>query len=159
MCFVLDVNSFHLVFNSNTSGHVDFVPILDWLYDHPRTCLVIGGSHYRAELGKMPRYYDRLVELKRARKLCEILDKVVDSEEERLKGAVSHRDFDDPHLVALFCASGCLIFASQDTRADRFIKMKALYPRGQKRPNIYRSAKHTSLLCDQNIVKLRNTQP
>ena len=157
MCFVLDVNSFHHVFGANTTDHADFAPLLDWLYDNKRTSLVIGGTHYREELGKMHKYLDKLVELKRARKLSEVLDEVVDAEEERLKVTVHQKHFDDAHIVALFCASGCLIFASHDKRADPFIKMKTLYPKGQRRPSIYRSVKHASLLCDANIVKLRNT--
>jgi hypothetical protein len=157
MCFVLDVNSFHHVFDLNTAGHADFAPLLDWLYDHPRTSLVIGGKHYRTELDKLRKYLGNLVELKRARKLSEILDEVVNAEEKRLKAAVHSKRFDDPHIVALFCVSGCLIFASHDKRADPFIKMKALYPKGQHRPHIYRSARHVSLLCDANIVELRNT--
>ena len=157
MCFVLDVNAFHHLFDANTSGHADFAPLFEWLYYNPRSSLVIGGTHYRKELGKLPKYFGILAELKRARKLSEILDDVVNEEEKRLKGAVKKRRFDDSHIVALFCASGCLIFASHDTRADPFIKMKALYPKGQRRPSIYRSAKHASLLRDGNIIKLRNT--
>lgn len=157
MCFVLDVNAFHLMFKSNSSGHADFKPLLDWLYDHPRTCLVIGGTRYRQELDAVQKYIGYLVELKRARKLREIIDDIVDAEEERLKKVFRHRDFDDQHIVALFCVSGCMIFASHDKRADPFIKMKELYPKGQKRPHIYRNSKHSSLLSDRNIVKLRNT--
>lgn len=157
MCFVLDVNSFHHVFDPNTAGHADFAPLRDWLYDHPHTSLVIGGTHYREEIGKLRKYLGKLVELKRARKLSEVLDEVVNAEEERLKNAVHQKHFDDPHIVALFCVSGCLIFASHDKRADPFVKMKALYPKGQRRPSIYRSARHASLLCDANIVVLRNT--
>jgi hypothetical protein len=156
MCFVLDVNSFHHVFDPNTTGHADFAPLCDWLYDHPRTSLVIGGKHYREELDKMHKYFGKLVELKRARKLSEVLDEVVNAEEERLKDAVQDRRFNDPHIVALFCVSGCLIFASHDKRSDPFIKMKALYPKGQRRPSIYRSATHAPLLCNANIVALRN---
>jgi len=158
MCFVLDTNSFHCVFDPCSRDHADFTPLLRWLYDHPRTSLVIGGTTYRRELGRLKKYLDRLVELKRARKLSEIVDDVVDTEEERLKTEVIHRHFDDPHIVALFCASGCLIFASHDKRADPFLKMKRLYPRGQKRPSIYRTSKHRDLLCDGNIAELRNVR-
>lgn len=157
MCFVLDVNSFHRVFDPSTAGYADFAPLRDWLYDRPHTSLVIGGKHYREEVGKLHKYFDKLVELKRARKLSEILDVAVDAEEARLKEAVQNKRFNDPHIVALFCASGCLVFASYDKRADPYIKMKALYPKGQRPPSIYRSARHAPLLCDANIVALRNT--
>jgi predicted nucleic acid-binding protein len=156
MCFVLDTNTFHRVFNRDCKEHVDFSPLLEWLYNHPRTSLVIGGKAYRREIGRLSKYLTYLVELKRARKLSEIDDSVVDAEEDRLRDLVTHRNFDDPHIVALFCASGCLLFASHDKRADPFLKMKALYPKGQKRPRIYRECKHKTLLTDANIVALRN---
>ncbi|WP_133957308.1 hypothetical protein [Aminivibrio pyruvatiphilus] len=156
MCFVLDTNSFHLLFNPKSSNHEDFKPLLKWLYNHDGTCLVIGGTRYRFEIRNMTKYLENLVELKRVRKLREISDDVVDAEETRLKGIVCCNDFDDAHIVALFCASGCLIFASQDRRADHFIKMKALYPKKHRPPRIYRNASHVALLCEENIANLTN---
>jgi len=153
---VLDANSFHRVFDPNNVGYPDFAPLRNWLYDHPRTSLVIGGTHYRDEIAKLRKYFGKLVELKRARKLSEILDDVVDTEETRVKKAAQKNKCNDPHLIALLCASGCRIFASHDKRADPFIKMKCLYQSGQHRPSIYRDAKHASLLCNENIVALRN---
>ena len=159
MCFVLDINCFHRVFDSKTGCHSDFRPLLEWLYNNnQKTCLVIGGSTYRKELGHLNKYLDRLVELKRAGKLVEISDDIVDAEEKRLKTKVLSKAFNDAHIVAIFCASGCLILASHDSRADTFITMKCLYPKHQKRPHIYRSCKHKALLCDSNIVALRNVK-
>ena len=156
MCFVLDTNSFHCVFDRRSRNHGDFAPLLDWLFGNARTALVIGGSRYRRELGRLARYHQILVELKRHRKVAEVRDDVVDAEEGRLTAEVSDRAFNDAHMVALLCASGCLLFASQDRRADRFVKMRRLYPKGQQRPSIYRSRAHRRLLRDANIVDLRN---
>jgi len=158
MCFVLDANSFHRMFDCSSKEHADFAPLLEWLYDRPRTSLVIGGKTYRAEIGRLGKYLNYLVELKRARKLSEVDDAVVDAEEERVKAIVNHRDFNDAHIVALFCASGCLVFASHDQHADRFLKMKELYPKGQQRPHVYRRRGHKTLLNKFNIVELRNLQ-
>jgi predicted nucleic acid-binding protein len=156
MCFVLDANSFHCLFNKTSKGHAEFVPLLDWLYNNPRTSLVIGGKTYRKEMGRLCKYLNYIVELKRARKLSEIKDDVVDAEEERLKLAVTHQKFNDAHIIAIICASGCMLFASHDKRADRFLRMPDLYPKGQKRPHIYRTAQHKALLKSEHIVKLRN---
>ena len=157
MCFVLDVNSFHRMFDRNSKEHADFAPLLEWLYDNPRTSLVIGGTTYGDEIGRLSKYLGYIVELERTRKLSRIDDAVVDSEEKRVADLVTHRDFDDPHIVALFCASGCLIFASHDKRADRFVKMKELYPKNHRRPRIYRSRRQKkTLLKDHNIVALKN---
>lgn len=158
MCFILDANCFHRVFDRSSKEHADFAPLLAWLYNHRRTSLVMGGKTYREEVGRLSKYLKYLVELKKVRKLSEIADDVVDAEEDRLKSAVTHKNFDDAHIMALVCASGCVVFASHDKRADRFLKMKALYPKGQKPPRIYRSAAHRILLRSENIVKLRNLQ-
>ena len=97
--------------------------------------------------------------LKRSGKLSEIDDAIVDAKEKRIADLVNHRNFDDPHIVAIFCASGCVLFASYDKRADPFIKMKELYPKGHKRPRIYRSRRQkNTLLKDDKIVDLRNVQ-
>lgn len=160
MCFVLDVNSVSSFFRcaENSEGS-DFEPLFRWLFENPKTSLVIGGKRYKEELSRCINKYRRhLLELKRARKLSEISDAKVDAEELRLKSLLSHRDFDDQHIVALFCVSGCLLFASKDARSDPFIKNSSFYPKGQDRPRIYRTRNHRSLLTNSRIVKLRNTQ-
>jgi len=145
------------VFDPRHGEHAEFVPLLKWLYDHPRTSMVMGGRTYQVEMSHLPKYWDVLVELKRRRKLSMIDDDVVDAEEGRLKAAVSNTDFDDAHIVALVCASGCVIVASHDKRADPYLKDKSLYPKNQSPPSIYRLARHEDLLQDERIVSLRNT--
>jgi hypothetical protein len=144
------------MFDPNTTGYASFAPLRDWLYDRQGTSIVIGGTTYRGEVDKLRKYFPKLVELKRARKLSEVLDHVVDAEEKRVAALVNREGFDDPHIVGLFCASGCLVFASHDKRADRYVKMRNLYPKGQHRPKIFRSGRGVSVLCDDSIVKLRN---
>lgn len=156
MCFILDVNSFHRMFDPNTSGYASFAPLRDWLYDRQKTSLVIGGTTYRREVDKLRKYFPKLAELKRARKLSEVRDDVVDAEEKRVAGVVNQSSFDDPHIVGLFCASGCVVFASHDRRADRYVKMRSLYPKGQHKPKIFRSARCVSMLCDDSIIQIRN---
>jgi len=159
MCFVLDANSFNCLFDRDSKGHEDFAPLLKWLYDNPKTSLVIGGTTYRRELSRLATYLEYIVELKRNRKLSEIDDAVVDAEEVRIRSISSHADFDDQHIIALFSASGCLLFASQDKRADPFVRMISLYPKGHKRPSIYRKSSHVKLLNGTKIVPLRNKKP
>jgi hypothetical protein len=156
MCFVLDVNSFHRMFDPNSSGYKSFAPLRDWLYDHRSTSLVMGGTRYRAEVDKLHKYFPKLIELKRARKLSEVFDQEVDAEEGRVTALINRKCFDDSHIVGLLCASGCIVFASHDKRADTFVKNRDLYLKGQRRPKIFRNAHCTSILCERNIVKLRN---
>lgn len=157
MCFVLDINSFHSFFNENSSDHQEYIPIVNWLYDpQKKTCLVYGGRTYKEELNKIPKYFTYLAELERKRKLAIIKDDIVDTEEVRVKSIENDRDFDDAHIVALFCASGCRIFVTHDRRSDRFIKMQHLYTGGQRRPKIYKTRNHFGLLCRENLVSIRN---
>ena len=156
MCFVLDVNSFPCLFDRGNKEHAEFSPLREWLYNHLRTSLVIGGTAYRKEVDKLGKYYEFLNELGRAGKLCKINNDLVDTEEKRISAIKRHRDFNDAHIIALFCASGCRIFASKDERADPFLKDRNFYGKGQKPPRIYRNHRHKNLLTDANIVKLRN---
>lgn len=161
MCFVLDINSFHIFFDPSHKKYEEFSPLYDWLHDRNRkTCLVIGGEKYLDELGKIPKYNKYLIELKNIRKLVKIDGKIVDSKAAQLKELEPGNNFDDSHIVALLSVSGCIIFASFDVRADRFISRKDFYPKKQKRPKIYRNARHQkTLLKDENIVELRNVIP
>lgn len=156
MCFVLDINAFHCIFDRSSAKHADFAPLCAWLYNNPHTSLVYGGTHYQRELDKLNKYVVYLAELRRGRKLSIVDKDHVDIEEARIKKIIPQQYFDDAHLVAIVCASGCLIIASCDRRADQFIKQKRLYKRMHKRPSIYRSSKHSNLLCNKKIVHLRN---
>jgi predicted nucleic acid-binding protein len=119
---------------------------------------VIGGTTYRKEVKKLGKSLEFLAELRRAGKLSIINDAVVDKEKDLVSALETHPDFDDQHIVALFRVSGCRVFASHDKRADRFVKKKALYRKGQKPPSIYRNYRHNNLLIDTNIVQLNNLQ-
>ncbi|MBS1187562.1 MAG: hypothetical protein H6R04_1580 [Burkholderiaceae bacterium] len=158
MCFVLDVNCVPTLFDPKSDGHNEFAPLLGWLFDHPNTCLVVGGEKYLKELGFFKKYLSIFAELRRLNKITKICSVAVDFETQRIKAKNKHQDFDDEHLVALLCASGCLVFASKDKRADKFIKMKSLYTKAHTPPKIYRNERHgKKLLCDQNIATLKNT--
>lgn len=156
MCFVLDANSFPCVFNPKDKYHEDFKPVLDWLYSSPDTSLVYGGTKYKKELRKMNHYLSILLELKRSRKANEIDPKIIDKKEAEIKAKVTKNDLNDPHIIAIFCASGCLLFVSKDKRADEYIKNPELYPKKQKVPKIYRCKEHQHLLKPEKIVKLQN---
>lgn len=156
MCVVIDINTFHCVFNASSDSFMEFSPVHEWLYEQPKAKLVYGGTKYRQEMLVLRKYFGYMVELRRLKRIAEIDDVIVDSKEEEVKAKVQRADFDDAHIVAIFIASGCRVFCSKDQRADKYIKMRFFYPKGQKPPNIYRGRKHTHLLCNENLVQLRN---
>jgi hypothetical protein len=156
MCFVLDSNSFHRFFNPSCADYFDFEPLHDWLYNTVGTKLVYGGTTNLREIDCLKKYYPYLVELRKISKFIQIDTKLVDEEAVKIKDVVNNKDFDDPHIIALLAVSGCLIFASHDKRADKYIKRKNLYPKNSPRRSIYRLRSHFKLLKADNIVKIQN---
>ena len=155
MCIVIDANTFSKVFNVKDSSHSEFEPVLDWI-EKGKGKLVFGGSTYINEIGVRQRRI--LLEYKKQGKVVTLDKSLVDSEEGVVKKLHTHKDFDDPHMVAIFRVSRCLLFCSGDKRANRFIKNQVknvdLYSGKAKPPKIYSNRKFGSpMLCDSNIGK------
>lgn len=157
MCFVLDANSFHRFFNPFHPEYCEFEPLHDWLYKKNGTKLVYGGSDYIREIDCLKRYGKYLKELKDVSKFKKINTVAVDAETERIKAAINDHKCNDHHIIALLAVSGCLLFASHDAKADKYIKNQSLYPNGKKR-SIYRYRQHADLLSKEKIVKLQNVE-
>ncbi len=122
MCVVIDINTFHCVFDSTSKNFLEFEPVNRWLYSKPHSKLVYGGSRYRRELSSLKKYLSFLVELRRMSRIAEIDDGSVDAKEAELVIRVGRSDFNDAHIVAIFAVSGCRVFCSNDKRADKYLK-------------------------------------
>jgi hypothetical protein len=158
MCIVIDINCISSVFGryigKKVEDYEDFEPIGDWLHKkNTKAKMVYGGTKYRAELGKLTEYLGYLKELKTARRIAEINDSLVDKKKVEIEHKVKSND---PHLIAILSCSGCRLLCSKDKKTDEDIKEKSFYPHGKK-TKIYRCKEHSHLLCDKNIVELRNT--
>ncbi len=156
MCVVIDINAFHCVFDGKSKDFPEFKPLNRWLYENPRAKLVYGGTRYRREMAALKKYLSYLVELRRMSRIAEIEDDSVDTKETELATRVGRADFNDAHIVAIFAVSGCRVFCSKDKHLDKYLKKPSFYPRGQKTPSIYRNRSHSHLLCNANLVELRN---
>ena len=151
MCIVIDANTFSSLFKTNSSDHNDFHPVLEWICKGNGK-IVYGGSKYNEEL-RSTKKYNKLFRLFDAqRKVVKINDQEVDNEQARLENLIDHRDFDDPHIIAIIIVSRCKIVCSKDASAYPFIKDKALYSRGFERPRIYSRSSNADLLCDKLIA-------
>lgn len=155
MCIVVDANALPSVFDVDCRNHDDFEPVLEWILEG-RGFIVYGGSKYKEELRRANKYLKLLAELRRASKVVCVNDNLVDREEEYLQGMEPSASFDDRHIVAIFRVSYCRLLCSLDKRSDRFVTDRRFYNRGQRRPSIYRNRGHARLLCNQNIVNIRN---
>lgn len=155
MCLVLDANVFAPVFRKDSLEHERFAAVLDWITTGPGF-LVYGGTKYHKELRSAGRYLAVFIELKKKGKAKEVNQRLVDQHEKIVKDLVQDNKCDDFHIIAIFRASGCLLFCSDDSRADCYIKNKRLYEKGQHPPSIYRNETHRRLLNRSKIVEVRN---
>jgi hypothetical protein len=155
MCIVIDMNTLAPVFNQGSKKHKEFKPVRQWVVEG-NGHLVYGGTGYKDELKKVPRYSRLFRLLKDAGRAFEVNEILVDSEHARLIKKTRGTNCDDQHIIAIFIVSGCRLFCSEDSRADKHIKNKNLYPKKHPVPMIYRNHKHAPLLNPKNIVKLSN---
>lgn len=148
MCIVIDICTLAPVFDSKCEKHPDYKPVLDWvLYGNGK--IIFGGEQYKRELP--PKYRKLFNEFTKASKAIEVNETQVNEKHKELMTKIEHRDFDDPHIVAIIIVSGCRLICSDDDRAFPFFKMKSLYPNHFTRPKIYSGISNKDLLCDNNI--------
>ncbi len=100
MCIIIDTNTLAPVFNRDCSVHREFKPVFDWIF-WGQGRVVYGGTKYKDELRKAPRYFGIFLELRKKRKAIEVDDCKVDRRQAELEAAVKHRDFDDAHIIAI----------------------------------------------------------
>ena len=150
------MNVFASVFDPNSERHPEFKPVLNWIL-HNQGKIVYGGTKYKAELRKMTKYIKLLIELKNSGKVIEINDNIVDLEQMRIERMESNKDFDDPHIIAIICASGCRLICTNDNRSYRFLTNRKFYKKHQKRPKIYSSLRNKTLLTTKHIARICST--
>jgi hypothetical protein len=153
MCIVIDTNVLANVFNKNAENHNEFKPVLEWIL-FGKGKIVYGGSKYKRELLMARKYFRLFVELKRKSKIIELDCQSVDNKQNEVSNMLVHRDFDDPHLVAILIISRCRLICSEDSRAFPFLKDGAYYPKHMVRPKIYCRESNKDLLCDNNIAEI-----
>lgn len=64
MTIVIDINVLPAVFNSSDNRHNEFKPVKEWIMKR-LGFMVYGGTKYKDELRKMPRYIGVINELKK----------------------------------------------------------------------------------------------
>jgi len=145
MCIVIDSCAFSSIFNREAKDHCEFLPILNWIVKD-KGKMVYGGSKYKKELSKIPKYLRFVGQLKRAGKVIEINGSAVDKHQSDLEAKCRHRDFDDAHIVAIVIESGCKLICTNERRAIPFFKNNDFYPKGVKKPKLYTSSNNCGLL-------------
>jgi hypothetical protein len=150
MCIVVDANCLAPVFKKFSMNHAEFKPVIDWVVDGTGK-IVFGGTKYENELRG---YLGILAELSRVQKTVKISDEKVDDKAAWAAKQIKHKDFDDPHIVALLMVSGCRLICSLDERSHPYLKHKVFFNPASKRPKIYTDSKRAHLLMDKNIAEV-----
>lgn len=151
MCIVIDTNALSRVFKKGNSDHIYFKPVHDWIITGNGK-IVIGGSKYKNEtLEKISWFLPFLNLLNQCGKVVMIADAEVDKKEKTIIEKSLHRDFDDPHIIALLSVSKCKLVCTTDKRAFPFIQNKSLYSKGHQIPAIYQTPRNMNLLCNKYI--------
>jgi predicted nucleic acid-binding protein len=154
MCIILDTNTWSAVFDDSTEKHPEFKPVRDWIMgENGVGRIVYGGTTY---LNETPPKYRRLLKLLTdAKRTIPLSLETVDDEEIKLKTKKVHRDFDDPHIVAMVIVSKCRLICTQEERAIPFFKdeERILYPKRFPKPKIYHHSGNVDLLTERNIPK------
>lgn len=152
MCVVVDTNAFGRVFDITNVEHGDFRPVYEWIIKG-KGKLIVGGSKYKTEiLGRSKNNIQLASRLDKARKVCFLNDDEVDTVMSTLEAQKTHRDFDDPHILAMCIVSRCLVVCTGDSRSHKFLKMKSLYPKNQRRPGIYSGKDNADLLTNDALL-------
>lgn len=151
MAIIVDANCLTRVFDPTNSEHDEFEPVLNWIVKG-KGKLIYGGSTYLKELSKLTKIHKIINILKNTRKKVEIIDlQDVDTEEKRIKAIIPDKDFDDPHIAAIVSVSKCRLLCTQDTRSEKYILNKEIYPKDVKPPKFYKGKHNAKILCDTNI--------
>lgn len=151
MCLIIDTCCLAKVFNKDNIEHDRFKPVLDWI-TKGQGSVIYGGGKYKRELRRAPKYLSILVELNRQGRVISLSDKEVDVIAEEVSSIVNRSDFDDEHLIAIVRVACCRVVCTDDKTAERYLKRSDLYPRGMKKPKIYKNVRQKTLCCKRYVV-------
>jgi len=99
MCLIIDACTFHAVFNPRNANYSQYEAVRDWI-ENKKGKMIVRGTQYCQELvGR--RFLSVLGDYERRRRLVKLPTRRVDELADRLKKLEKHKDFDDPHLIAM----------------------------------------------------------
>ncbi|WP_342305891.1 hypothetical protein [Methanolobus sp. ZRKC5] len=155
MGIIIDINVLSCVFSPGNNRHHEFEPVYKWIMIKKMGKPIYGGTKYKAELSRMPRYLSLLNELSKQNRIVKIKDGIVDEIQEEVEAKLRENnllDCDDPHIIAITIASKCGLICTSDSRSHNCIKSRCLYPPYVNTPKIYSTRCHEDLLYDQRLT-------
>jgi len=152
MCVIVDMCCIPHVFDTKSTSHDDFSPLLGWI-NSANGRLLVGGTKYNSELRKMTKYFSIFLNYQRQGKLVRLDDNSVDAFAAIAKRKEPSKQFNDEHLVAMVAVSGCRVVCTNDAEAMPFIRRRSLYESCPHRPpKIYNKKSHKHLCCKDHIA-------
>lgn len=150
MPIIVDTNCFANVFCRTSQKHKHFEPVLKWIIGG-KGQLVYGGTKYKKELTKAPKYLTFFRLLKESGKAINGDDSNIDKIEAEIEKMKDTDVFNDAHLLAISLDTKCYLICSEDTSSIPFVTHKKYVPKGAMRPVYYTSEKNSDLLCDKYV--------
>lgn len=152
MAIIIDTNCFANVFSPKSAKHTEFKPVLEWILTG-KGIMVYGGTKYKAELKKAPKYLPIIRLLRDVGKVLEGCNSTIDGLQVKVEEINDDQDFDDPHLPAIVLATKCKLICSEDTRSIKHVTDRKYYPNGFSTPAYYTSRTNKTLLTDKYVDK------
>lgn len=150
MPIIVDTNCLANVFSKSSEKHTEFKPVFEWVVKG-KGKLVGGGTKYREELKKAPKYAKIIKYLRDIGKVHFGDDAEIDKYQKKVEALKDDDDFDDEHLPAIIAVTKCKIICSEDTRSIKFVQDRKYYPPGIATPVYYTSSRNCNLLCDRYV--------
>ncbi|MCX2680930.1 hypothetical protein OOZ15_13335 [Galbibacter sp. EGI 63066] len=152
MAIIIDTNSIANVFSPSSHKHTEFKPVLEWILTG-KGIMIYGGTKYKKELSKTPKYLPIIRLLKDVGKVIEGCNENIDKLQKEIENKNDDTDFDDPHLPAIVVDTKCRIICSEDTRSINHVTNRKYYPNNFKLPVFYTSKVNSNLLQDKYVDK------
>jgi hypothetical protein len=152
MAIIIDTNCFANVFSPKSTRHPEFKPVLEWILVG-KGIMIYGGTKYKDELRRAPKYLPIIRLLKDVGKVFEGCQDTIDELQAKVEEINDDKNFDDPHLPAISVATKCKLICSEDIRSIKYVTNRKYYPKGFSTPSFYTSSKNKSLLTDKNVDK------
>lgn len=155
MCIVIDTNTLSHVFNKKDEFHKNYKIVFDWI-DNGNGRLVYGGDYYINELARASRYFELIVQYKKANKAVNIDEEKPDFANRERARIISitrskeYKTFNDSHIIAVVIVARCRIVCTTDGPLSRFVKDRSLYPNKFKIPEVFNNkSKNKKALLNQ----------
>ena len=152
MAIIIDTNCFSNVFSRSSIKHKEFEPVLNWIING-KGIMIYGGTKYKEELRKAPKYLRLINLLKELGKVYIGADEEIDEYQSIIEKLRDNSDFDDPHLPAIVIVTKCRIICTEDIRSIPYVTDRKYYPKNYDLPVYYTTSKNKNLLSDKYVDK------